>query len=288
MVANIPVLEVHGVCLYMLKKWISQSYCYLQWFKFLSWIIVLVFAFAFPPNRGAAAEQIWQKSLTDGNNDLNNQALSMAEACFRRAVKEVQYVPHTAEDKVKCLNAVANVLALENKTKEAECIYQQSLDTLDQAYGSNSPQVLALLFAIGSIYESEGDHVSAMRYYSKAIAINEKKFGPYTPAFADALPRPDQDSADRKYSGKFDQNSRSSLSTLVQQSGLDASKELRKILGDYDTDLLKKNENSDQDLIADFYSQILNAPADSLASSKIFVPSNKKMQSDPTMRSSGF
>ncbi len=267
----------------MLNNRLPQSCCYLQWSKFIFWIFVL--ALALFPKVGTASEVSWRKSLTKGTSDLNNQALAMAEACFRRAVKDLEIVPHTAEDKAKCLNSLAEALALENKTKEAETVYRQSLDILAQAYGKDNPRVLDLLFTLGSIYESEGDHQSAMHYYSRAIAINERRFGPYTPAFADLLPRLVQDENGEQIS-EMNHDRKTQLSTLTQQPGLNASKELLSILGNYNKDFFRKEDSSGQDLIADFCKQILNTGADSLGSNKISIPSSSLK--NPVFPSRGF
>ena len=220
----------------------------------LSIIILTLF---FVPCRVAAAERSWQKSFAEGTNHLNAQAIFQAEICFRQAVKEVELTPHTAEDKVKCLNGLANVLTLENKTDAAAATYRKSLDILEKTFGNSSRKLLPTLFAIGSINESVGDHKAAMAYYKRAIAINERHCGPPVST-----------------AHKIESQQQLPLSALIQQPGLDASKTLENLLPHYDEDLLTKEEASDQDLISGFQSEITKTSISDSIPSKITVSSN--------------
>jgi tetratricopeptide (TPR) repeat protein len=225
-----------------------------------------------------SAEETWKKSLAQGNDNLTNQNIFQAEKCFKQAVNEIRFVPHTAEEKARCLTALANTLALENKTTEAAAIYQQSLETLETTYGKKSIRLTPPLFALGSLYESAGDHRLAMDYYNRAIGINEKHFGPYSPEFANWLPSPDRASNSKDQLGvRF---YKESPSVLRQQSGLGASRALENLLPSYHEDLLKKEDTSDQDLISGFQSEIAKTPIGDVASGKIATSSNARKQQD--------
>jgi tetratricopeptide (TPR) repeat protein len=218
-------------------------------------IIALTLAFAeCYPVSAAFANTAWQKSLEQGNNYLSKRAFIQAEQCFRLATRQADLVPHTAEDKSRCLNTLAHVLALEDKTSEAETILFQSLGVLEQAYGKSSPKLVPTLLTIGSIYESVGNHSLAMRFYSQAVSITELHYSPYCPAFSCNLPywNPGKQIFNSDTTANTLLYGKPGRSALNQQAGLDASNELEKTLSMHDQDILKYECTSDQDLLSDF------------------------------------
>lgn len=227
-------------------------------------VTALILIFTCAP--AIAAEAAWQKSLAEGNRSLDNQSIAQAKKYYRQAVREVDIVPHAAENKVKCLNALANVLALEDKTDEATVLYKKSLNTLELAYGKNDARILSALFILGSIYESAGDHEAAMQYYKRAIAINEKHYGPYCPVFANQLPSAEQSGNRSNQVEKSDQYQNAGMSILSKEAGLNASKQLKDRLPSYSEDLLDNEDKSDQDLTNAFQNEIVKTPADDIAS----------------------
>ena len=220
-----------------------------------------------------ATETAWQKSMTEGIRSLDNQSIGQAEKYFRQAVREIDLVPHKTEDKVKCLNALANALALENQPDAAEGTYKKSLAILEKTYGKSSIKILPALFALGSIYESGGDHEAAMQYYKRAIATNEKHYGPYCPPFAGNLPVSDQTQGSINKNKKNGYES-AQLSILSKQAGLDASKVLQSLLPSYKKDLLTEDDSSDQDLISSFQTEVAKVSTNDIGSANISVSTN--------------
>lgn len=206
------------------------------------------------PTAGVAAHQSWHDSVYEGDGYLAEQKLSHAETSYRRALQELQSGVHTNDELVTCLEKLANALALEDKTDEAFKLYERSLALREQMSGKSSPEIVPLLFRLGSIYEAEGDATAAMGLYSRALAINEKNYGPISPAVANSLHIIGR--ANFK-AGKHEEaraNYKRSLSILMQQPGLGASKDLEGLLADY-SDLLRKTNTSDQDLVSAFQSE---------------------------------
>lgn len=77
---------------------------------------------------GAFAAQNWQECLQQGNDYLNQNAIPKAKKCFAEAVNKMDSAPHTVEDKIQCLNELANTYALQNKTSSAKFTYEKSLN----------------------------------------------------------------------------------------------------------------------------------------------------------------
>jgi tetratricopeptide (TPR) repeat protein len=198
----------------------------------------------------------WQDSVAEGDDNLKVQKLVDAEECFRRALRQIDQSPHKSEDKVMCLDKLASTLAIEDKTEEALDLYRRSLHMLEQKYGKESSQVVSVLFSIGSIYESEGDPKLAMQLYRRALAINEKHYGPFSPAVEASLHRLGRAAFKAGEPDEAEHHYKRSLAILAQQPGLVASKELEGLLNDY-SDLMRKMDTSDKDLVSDFESEFV-------------------------------
>ncbi|NJL73107.1 MAG: tetratricopeptide repeat protein [Candidatus Competibacteraceae bacterium] len=129
------------------------------------------------------------------------------------------------------------------------------MNNLTRRYGEKSNKLGPVLLALGSIQEAEGNHAAAMTYYQRALNINEKNYGTYSPEFADNLARAGRTSykvgdisSARKYY-------KQSINSLTKQPGLAASENLKKLLKDY-KDLNIGEDNSNQELIKDFKQEI--------------------------------
>jgi tetratricopeptide (TPR) repeat protein len=202
-----------------------------------------------PPMKAASTS--WTTDYAAGDNYLSEQKLPQAEASFRKALKELQQGSHNVDDESKCMNRLADALALRDKTVMAQEFYQKSLTLLEHHYGKDSKQIAPALLKLGSMYESEGDHTTAIGLYQRAMSINERNYGPYSPAVANSLHRLGRASSrvgDKKEAAK---SYKAALSILMQEPGLSASTQMEGLLKDYH-DLLKNSDSSDKDLLVDF------------------------------------
>ena len=227
-------------------------------FSSRSYFVVSVLIALLNSTSAAFASSGWQKSLEQGDNQLSQQNVSSAEYCFRQAVKEIEGAPHTTDDMVKCLNKLANVLALQHKTDAASAVYQRSLKITEQVYGRTSPKTVKVLLALGSIHEAIGDHNSAMRLYQRVMDITESDYGPYDPAVACGLKHLGQES-------ETNLNQRRIPSSLSEQPGLEASQRLLHKVDNHSKDLLTEQENSNESLIADFQREMQRPPVEASA-----------------------
>jgi len=205
-----------------------------------------------------AAPSNWSDLFADGQRALDQQSLSLAESKFRKAYALVLKQSKAPADEEKCMLKLAATLALEDKTGEAESLYQKLLRLLTSRYGARSSQVAPVLMALGSLQEAEGDHSSAMSYYQQALSINETHYGPYSPYVAGSLRRMGRASKKAGRIKDAETHYQRAISILSKDPNADAATQLEGVMHDYG-DLLKGNDTSNKDLIKDFQEDILNS-----------------------------
>jgi tetratricopeptide (TPR) repeat protein len=220
----------------------------------------------------------WRIYVREGENRLEQSELAASQKCFELAVGGADKSSKGTLNLVACQNKLANVLTLENKTAAAKAVYARSLNLLEQAYGCNSPKLSQTLFALGSIYEAEGEHAEATKYYARAISINETHFSSYNPAVSFGDNNIERDARANSLEAK--------KLKLSDEPGLDASQAMVNSLSNFNEDLMKRNENSDQDLVAEFQKQISQSSVNALASSKLPGSSARAKQGEAARRSS--
>ncbi len=216
----------------------------------------------------AASEDSWKMSFAQGETSLEQQDLKKAESNFRNALQLVQKQTKNSNSVETVMLKLAATLALEEKTSEAQSLYQKLLRRLSARYGANSTQVAPVLMALGSLQESEGDHTTAMTYYQRALNINEKNYGPYDPSVASALHRLGRAKGKAGQIKEAEGHYKQSISILSKDANAVATRQLEGVLHDYDN-LLKGNDTSNRDLVRDFQEDILG---EKHSSSEHFVP----------------
>jgi len=220
---------------------------------FVGVLVAGMLGVATAPLTAAAAPVNWSELFADGQRALDQQSLSLAENKFRKAYALVLKQSKNAPDEEKCMLKLAATLALEDKTGEAQSLYQKLLRLLISRYGARSSQVAPVLMALGSLQEAEGDHSTAMNYYQQALAINETHYGPYSPYVA-SMGRVSKKAGNMKDAETHYQRA---ISILSKDPNADAASQLQGVMHDYG-DLLKGNDTSNKDLIKDFQEDILN------------------------------
>lgn len=124
-----------------------------------------------------------------------------------------------------------------------------------------SYKVVPALIALGSIHEAEGEPLQAMALYQKALAINEKTRGPFSPEVAANLHCLGRASLHAGKTVDAQQHYKRSLAILLQQPGLAASNELRSVVHDY-ADLMRKQDTSNSDLVSEFQREFVATSAE--------------------------
>jgi tetratricopeptide (TPR) repeat protein len=212
----------------------------------------LALALSVVPQSIFAATNSWQAYVEKGDANISHGDLNIAEASFRSALRQIKLGKHSTDQLAECQNKLANALALEGKTEEAESVYKTTLAQLEQSYGKGSKKLTPTLLALGSFFEAEGDHGTAMSLYQHAININEKSYNQYSPAISEILHH-----AGSKLPATGVAPYRPGATSLSQQPSLASSSRMLKTLSPA-KDLVTKEDNSNQDLIVDFQNQMRN------------------------------
>jgi tetratricopeptide (TPR) repeat protein len=156
---------------------------------------------------------------------------------------------------------LANALALQNKTADALVLYKKSLSQLERKYGRQNAHDSETILALGSVYESLGDHDLAASMYHRAFAINQHSFSPYDPAIASSLPN-------LRRVAPHPQRTQASLhcGTGLNATSLESSRSLvNGVVKSPSNDRLRKDDSTDDDLLSDFQKQMLHSSTDSNA-----------------------
>lgn len=237
---------------------------------------------AFYIDSAFAADQNWSQYLDAGNSALAAENPAKAETAFRKAVELVKKQSKNQADEDKCLLQLANALALLDKTVEARNILAKMRERIVRVNGGNSKELSPVLMAIGSIEESAGDHEKAMDYYNQALKITEASYGAYSPALAGALHglgRLNSKLGNRQAAAS---NYKRAITILSKSPNTEAANQLKGITHDYG-DLIRGDENSDQELIKDFNETILKQGG-SQSSGNNAAPASSNWQSQSEFR----
>lgn len=198
-----------------------------------------------------AAEPQWSQYLAQGEEQIERQKVDAAEASYRKALLEVEHSPRNTDALVRCMTHLANALSLQGKTEAAVSLYKRCLETCRKAYGKNSEKLVEPLIALGSVYESAGDHRSAYDCYNRALAIGESGFSRYDPAIRAATEHSVSEAEMTALIQKAQVHSAGSVQHTI--SGLKASRRmLSQVQAKKENDLLRQKENSDQALLSEF------------------------------------
>lgn len=219
--------------------------------------VLLLFGLLLPQNWAFAASQPWRIQLAEGERRLEAQDLPGAEACFQQAVKDVRLSKsRTTDEIVLCMQSLAGVLQMENKTYDVIPLYKKSLKLLEKAHGKDSPRIVRTLILLGDVFENEGDYRVAMRFYSRAVAITQKQAGANSLAFADYTHRLGRAAFQAGLPRKAEELYRTSLTVTMQQQDLPSTTLLYQILSDY-TDLYGKAGLPERIMKSEFQEELL-------------------------------
>ncbi|MBI1269418.1 tetratricopeptide repeat protein [bacterium] len=202
-------------------------------------------------------EIAWKTAYERADKYLNQGDFQEAEANFREALKLVKKQSKSFQDEVLCTKRLAATLAFQDRTGEARETYRNLLARVERRYGARSHETEPLLMALGSIEESAGNHSLAMTYYNRALKINEKNDGVYSPAYANTLSKlgrvnhrlGNRDTAVVQY--------KRAISILSKEPNQEAAQQLKSVMHEYG-DLSKGDDHSNSQLIEDFDRDVLN------------------------------
>ena len=213
---------------------------------------------AHPLIAAAASDVAWSTLYANGQQAESDAKLELAEQSYRKALQSARKQSKDAADVDKCISKLAGVLALRNRTGEAQQLYNELLARATKKYGADSAEVASVLIKLGSLQEAAGDHNLAVTFYQKSLAINERNYGPYSPAVANNLHGLAKAMCGSGNKIEGEKHYKRAMAILSQDPSLEASKELEVLLKDYNKDLIKGNDDSNRDLIKDFQKDVLD------------------------------
>lgn len=204
-----------------------------------------------------SAATLWSDAFAKGDDALASNQPNLAVANFRNALNLAKKQSKNKTDWDNCSLKLAMSLTLVGKVAEARSMLQNLLNSASKTDGSKSPRLRPILMKLGAIEESAGNHTVAMGYYKRALQITEENYGPYSPEAAYALHGLGRTN---KATGNIDAASSSyqrAISILSKDPNLEAAEELKKIMSE-GADLIKRDDDSNKDLLKDFQRDILN------------------------------
>lgn len=202
----------------------------------------------------------WKSAYDRADKYLSQGDFQEAEDHFREALKLVKKQSKSFDDQSLCTKRLAATLTLQDKTGEARELYRSLLARVERQYGARSHETEPLLMALGSIEESAGNHSLAMTYYNRALKINEKNDGVYSPAYANTLSKlgrvnhrlGNRDTAVVQY--------KRAITILSKEPNQEAAQQLKAVMHEYG-DLIKGDDHSNSQLLEDFDRDVLNSKA---------------------------
>lgn len=207
-----------------------------------------------PADAATTTEPQWSQLYAEGVSALESETPTVAEQRLRKALVLVRKQSKNQADIDKCMVKLASALTLLDRTAEARSLLLQALPRAERAGGSH---LTSVLMGLGSIEEAAGNHATAMKYYNRALSINEKNYGTYSPEAAAALHglgRVNYKLGNKSAAGE---NYKRAITILSKEPNLDAANQLKRVMHEYG-DLIKGDDQSDTTLIKDFDKDVLN------------------------------
>lgn len=210
-----------------------------------------------PVAQAAQADVAYEAAMARGRQALDARDLVRAEAAFRSALslsrKSKSNQKPDVDATISCLNKLAGVLALRQKSAQARRLYVEQLSLIESNYGKDSLKLVPALIGLGSLQESEGNPQLAMPFYKRAFAINERNYGTFSPEVVSGLRglgRAAFSVGDKK---SAHEHLHQAMRILLDKPGLSSSHEMESLLKDY-RDLIVRMDgtDADSDLVAAF------------------------------------
>ena len=230
-------------------------------------IMALFVVFVSPTSARKKVDSLsWKVSLTEGERYLKHGRLKKAELAFREALKEQKHSgSKSRDDRVLCIESLADVLMREDRIDEPLSLYKKSLKILKRAHGRKSPKIVPTLIKMGKLYESEGDYKKSVdKYFLKALEIVEKSDGRNSLKYAECehlvgRVRVEQELLSHAENRYFD-----ALAIVMRQKELPNAEFLEELLSDY-IDLLRSTEDNGKVLSSKFQKELLKDRIDAVS-----------------------
>ena len=143
-----------------------------------------------PISNGNAQSARWTELTKAGHRAFERQQLAEAEKQFKAALKDAQRSGHQDLHLAESLDNLAEVYRAQNKPKEAEKLFRQSLAAREQTLGPWRLQVAQSLDNLADVLSAQRKYEQAEPLYQRARQIRERALAAHPEHYVDGAPKP--------------------------------------------------------------------------------------------------
>ncbi len=115
----------------------------------------------------------WQVQEEEAKRQLRLQNPAAAELCYLQALDELKKSHASKIEIAQCLQELASVKAMQDLFEEVIHLDKKALQLIEKAEGKKSPKLIPVLVSLGDLFENDGEHKKAEKYYERALLIAE-------------------------------------------------------------------------------------------------------------------
>jgi len=158
-------------------------------FSAILWMIglIVVGGMSMCPAQVSAQDAGWEYYMTEGAKAYQDGQETNAEMFYLAALENLQKAGTKDPRLAATLNALAVLYHAQKKYAQAELLYKQVLQLLEQTIGPDHSTLATTLNNLAVVYEAQGKYTEAAPLYQRALALMERTLGPDHPNLAVAL-----------------------------------------------------------------------------------------------------
>ena len=158
-------------------------------FSVLLWLVglIVVGCVSMYPAQVRAQNTHWEHYMAEGAKAYQDGQETNAEMFYLAALEDIKKAGPEDPRLAATLNALAVLYHAQKKYAQAEPLYQQVLQLLEQTIGPDHPTLATTLNNLAVVYEAQGKYAEAAPLYQRALALMERTLGPDHPNLAATL-----------------------------------------------------------------------------------------------------
>ena len=158
-------------------------------FSAILWMVglIVVGGVSMRPSQVSAQDAGWEYYMAEGAKAYQDGQETNAEMFYLAALENLQKAGTKDPRLAATLNALAVLYHTQKKYAQAELLYQQVLQLLEQTIGPDHPTLATTLNNLAVVYEAQNKYAAAAPLYQRALALMERTLGPDHPNLAVAL-----------------------------------------------------------------------------------------------------
>lgn len=156
-----------------IRFWLAPALCVLAPFSF-----------------GSAQTASWEELTRAGHRAFERQQLAEAERQFKAAIKEAERFGHQDLRLATSFDNLAEAYRSQNKPKEAEKLFRQSLAIREMALGPWHIRVAQNFDSLADALSAQRKYSQAEPLYRRAREIRERALARHPETYVDEQPKP--------------------------------------------------------------------------------------------------